>query len=126
YTAFLSGVVIGRPDTWAGLFVSGELIFGLLLALGLFTPIAAWGTMWLSTNIIMEKSFISHGAYVDKTYFVVELFCLISRSGLAYGLDAALLPYMPAALSSTLVGASAGELPTAEVRGARSAGLSAA
>ena len=40
--------MVGRPDTWAGLFVRGELIFGLLLALGLFTPIAAWGTMWLS------------------------------------------------------------------------------
>lgn len=53
----------------------------------------------------MEKSFISHGAYVDKTYFAVELFYLISRSGLAYGLDAALLPYVPATLSSALVGA---------------------
>lgn len=77
YNAFLSGVVVGRPDTSAGLFVSGELMFGVLLALGLFTPIAAWGTMWLSANIIMEKSFISHGAYVDKTYFAVELFSLI-------------------------------------------------
>jgi uncharacterized membrane protein YphA (DoxX/SURF4 family) len=126
YTAFLSGVVIGRPDTWAGLFVSGELMFGLLLALGLFTPIAAWGTMWLSANIIMEKSFISHGAYVDKTYFVVELFCLISRSGLAYGLDAALLPYVPKALSSALIGASPGELPGAGVRSTRPASYSPA
>jgi len=48
YQAFLSGVVVGRPDTWAGLFVS-------------------------------------HGAYVDKTFFVVELFCFLSRSGLAFG-----------------------------------------
>jgi uncharacterized membrane protein YphA (DoxX/SURF4 family) len=126
YNAFLSGVVVGRPDTWAGLFVSGELIFGLLLALGLFTPVAAWGTMWLSTNIIMEKSFISHGAYVDKTYFAVELFCLISRSGLAYGLDAALAPYMPAAVASTLASVTPGELPTPHARGAQPAGLSAA
>ena len=126
YTAFLSGVVVGRPDTWAGLFVSGELIFGLLLALGLFTPIAAWGTMWLSANIIMEKSFISHGAYVDKTYFVVELFCVISRSGLAYGLDAALMPYVPAPVSSALIGVAPGELPTTGVRTVRPAGLSTA
>ncbi len=126
YQAFLSGVVVGRPDTWAGLFVSGELIFGLLLALGLFTPVAAWGTMWLSTNIIMEKSFVSHGAYVDKTYFVVELFCLISRSGLAYGLDAVLAPYMPAGVATQLVGTTLGELPAAGVRPARPAGLSAA
>jgi uncharacterized membrane protein YphA (DoxX/SURF4 family) len=126
YNAFLGGVVVGRPDTWAGLFVSGELIFGLLLALGLFTPIAAWGAMWLSANIIMEKSFISHGAYTDKTFFAVELFCLISRSGLAYGLDAALVPYMPAALSGALVGVTAGEVPRPGVRTAQPAGVSAA
>jgi uncharacterized membrane protein YphA (DoxX/SURF4 family) len=126
YQAFLSGVVIGHPDTWAGLFVSGELIFGLLLALGLFTPIAAWGTMWLSANIIMEKSFISHGAYVDKTYFVVELFCLLSRSGLAYGLDAALVPHIPAVVSTTLVGARPAELPAGVARSTQPAGLSVA
>jgi uncharacterized membrane protein YphA (DoxX/SURF4 family) len=126
YNAFLGGVVVGRPDTWAGLFVSGELIFGLLLALGLFTPIAAWGTMWLSANIIMEKSFISHGAYSDKTYFAVELFCLISRSGLAYGLDAALLPYVPAAISSAVVGATPGELSLAARPASQRARLSTA
>jgi hypothetical protein len=126
YQAFLSGVVVGRPDTWGGLFVSGELIFGLLLGLGLFTPIAAWGTMWLSANIIMEKSFITHGAYVDKTYFVVELFCLISRSGLAYGLDAVLGPHVPAGVASTLIGATPGELPSTGARSAQPAGLSAA
>jgi hypothetical protein len=126
YNAFLSAVVVGHPDTWAALFVSGELIFGLFLALGLFTPIAAWGSMWLSANIIMEKSFISHGAYVDKTYFAVELFCLISRSGLAYGLDATLLPYMPAALASALLSARPDELPSRAAPSARPAGLSAA
>jgi hypothetical protein len=122
YTAFLSGIVVGRPDTWAGLFVSGELLFGLLLALGLFTPIAAWGTMWLSANIIMEKSFISHGAYVDKTYFVVSLFCLLSRSGLAYGLDAVLAHHVPATLSSTLVGTMPGEALAAGTHAARPVG----
>jgi uncharacterized membrane protein YphA (DoxX/SURF4 family) len=114
YSAFLSGVAVGRPDTWAGLFVSGELIFGLLLALGLFTPIAAWGTMWLSANIIMEKSFLSHGAYVDKTYFVVELFCLLSRSGLAYGLDAAFASSIPSTLASTLLGVNPRRNPARE------------
>ncbi len=122
YTAFLSGVVVGRPDTWAGLFVSGELIFGLFLALGLFTSIAALGTMWLSANIIMEKSFLSHGAYVDKTYFIVELFCLLSRSGLAYGLDAALAPYVPSTLASTVVGVTPGEVRPGTARLAHVAG----
>lgn len=79
FQAVLSIFVVGRPDTWAGLFVSGELIFGLLLARGLFTtPLAAWGTIGLSANIVPEKSLVSHGAYVvDKTFFLVELFCLL-------------------------------------------------
>jgi hypothetical protein len=82
--------------------------------------------MWLSANIIMEKSFISHGAYTDKTFFAVELFSLISRSGLAYGLDAALLPYVPATISSALVGATPDELPSGRAPSAQPAGLSAA
>ena len=82
------------------------------------------GTMWLSANIIMEKSFISHGAYVDKTYFAVELFCLISRSGLAYGLDAALAQYVPATLASAVVAVTTGELPKPGMRTAQPAGLS--
>lgn len=125
YTALLSGVVVGRPDTWAGLFVSGELVFGLFLAFGLFTPIAAWGAMWLSANIVMEKSFLSHGAYVDKTYFVVEFFCLITRSGLAYGLDAALAAHMPVTLSSTLVATMPGEAPSGGSRLTRPAASAA-
>jgi hypothetical protein len=51
---------------------------------------------------------------------------LISRSGLAYGLDAALAPYLPAAAASTLVSASPGELPSTGGRAAQPAGLSAA
>ena len=73
----------------------------------------------------MEKSFISHGAYVDKTYFVVELFCLVSRSGMAYGLDAALAPYIPATLSSTLVAIIPGEASTGGSRLRQPAGSAA-
>src|SRR5207244_7078126 len=37
YQTFLGGVGVGRPDTWGGLFVSGEVVVGVLLAFGLFT-----------------------------------------------------------------------------------------
>jgi len=53
---------------------------------------------------------VSHGAYVDKTFFVVELFGLVSQSGLAYGLDAALRPHVPASLASALMGRAHDEL----------------
>ena len=90
YQPFLQNIVLPRPDTFAGLFLSGELVFGLLLVLGLFSAIGASGAMWLSANIILEKSFMSHGAYIDKTYFVAEFFCLIAGAGFVYGLDASL------------------------------------
>ena len=130
-SALCLGLELAREHRYSGdfRFLVWNLILAwipLLLALGLFTPIAAWGTMWLSANIIMEKSFVSHGAYVDKTYFVVELFCLLSRSGLVYGLDAALAPYMPAGLASTLVGTTRAELRSSGVRSAQPAGLSPA
>lgn len=70
--------------------------------------------------------FISHGAYVDKTFFAVELFSLISRIGLAYGLDAALLPYVPTRVSNALVGATPAEVPSRRIPSAQPVGLSAA
>jgi uncharacterized membrane protein YphA (DoxX/SURF4 family) len=108
YQPFLQTVVMPRPDTFAGLFLGGELIFGLLLVLGLFGAVGASGAMWLSANIILEKSFMSHGAYVDKTYFVAELFCLIAAAGFVYGLDASLRRYLPPGVSRWLAGAEAG------------------
>jgi len=108
YQPFLQNIVLPRPDTFAGLFLSGELVFGLLLVLGLFSAIGASGAMWLSANIILEKSFMSHGAYIDKTYFVAEFFCLIAGAGFVYGLDASLQRLIPSWVSRWFAGASSG------------------
>ena len=105
YQPFLQNAVLPRPDTFAGLFLSGELVFGLMLMLGLFSAIGAIGAMWLSANIILEKSFMSHGAYIDKTYFVAELFCLVAAAGFVYGLDASLARRSPGWLSRWFAGA---------------------
>jgi len=106
YQPFLQNIVLPRPDTFAGLFLSGELVFGLLLVLGLFSAIGASGAMWLSANIILEKSFMSHGAYIDKTFFVAEFFCLIAGAGFVYGLDASLQRLIPSWVSRWFAGAS--------------------
>ena len=105
YHSFLSGTVIPHAGTWAGLFLGGELAFGLLLAIGLFTPVAAIGAMWLSANIILEKSFITHGTFTDKTYFVLEFVCLVAAAGYAYGLDAAMRRVLPERWAGLLTGA---------------------
>ncbi len=108
YQPFLQNIVMPRPDTFAGLFLSGELVFGLLLVLGLFSAIGASGAMWLSVNIILEKSFMSHGAYIDKTYFIAEFFCLIAGAGFVYGLDASLQRLLPSWASRWFAAARSG------------------
>jgi len=40
--------------------------------------------MWLSANIILQKSFITHGAHVDKTFFLLALFWLMTAAGQAW------------------------------------------
>ena len=117
YHAFLSGSVIPHAGTWAGLFLGGEFAFGLLVAIGLFTPVAAWGAMWLSANIVLEKSFITHGTYVDKTYFLLETVCLITGAGRAYGLDAVLRHSLPPVAMAPLTGAAIGAPSALEGRG---------
>jgi uncharacterized membrane protein YphA (DoxX/SURF4 family) len=102
YQGFLANVVVPNGGTWAGLTAGGELVFGVLLALGLFTPVAAVGTMWLSSNYILMKGMVAHGAYTDKTFFAVELFCLLAAAGYAYGVDASLRRVVPAAIGTIL------------------------
>jgi hypothetical protein len=105
YQSFLSGVVVPNAGVWASLTACGELVFGTMLAVGLLTPVGAIGAMWLNGNYMLMKGFVAHSAYTDKTFFAVELFCLITLAGLAYGLDASLRRHVPTAVAETLLGA---------------------
>lgn len=104
YQAFLANVVVPGGGTWAGLTAGGELVFGVMLALGLLTPVGAIGAMWLNGNYMLMKGFVAHGAYTDKTFFAVELFCLLAAAGLAYGVDASLRRLVPPAFASLFGG----------------------
>src|SRR6266540_1591349 len=104
YQSFLANVVVPGGGTWAGLTAGGELVFGTMLALGLLTPVAAMGLMWQSSNYILMKGMVAHGAYTDKTFFAVELFCLLAAAGYAYGVDASLHRLVPKAVASILTG----------------------
>lgn len=116
YQDFLKGTVVPDADSWAAFTISGELAFGLCLAVGLFTPVAAVGAMWLNGNYMLMKAFVSHGAYTDKTFFLVELFCLITLAGLAYGLDASLRRLVPPWVAQMLMGVPEAE-PTLQPQG---------
>ncbi len=104
YQGFLANVVVPGGGTWAGLTAGGELVFGVMLALGLLTPVAAIGAMWLNVNYMLMKGMVAHGAYTDKTFFAVELFCLLAAAGYAYGVDASLRRLIPASITHLLVG----------------------
>jgi uncharacterized membrane protein YphA (DoxX/SURF4 family) len=106
YQSFLSGVVVPNAGVWASLTACGELVFGTMLAVGLCTPVGAIGAMWQNGNYMLMKGFVAHSAYTDKTFFAVELFCLITLAGLAYGLDASLRRHVPAMVAGTLLGVS--------------------
>jgi thiosulfate dehydrogenase [quinone] large subunit len=105
YQGFLKDVVVPNGDVWASLTMCGELVWGVLLALGLLTPVAAIGLLFQSFNYVNMKSFVAHGAYTDKSFFAAELFLLIVNAGLAYGLDASLRHHVPGWLATTLMGA---------------------
>lgn len=109
YQSFLKGTVVPNADTWAALTTCGELTFGLLLALGLLTPVAAVGAMWQNGNYMFMKGFAVHGAYTDKEFFAIELFCLIAGAGLAYGMDASLRRCVPTWVVETFMGVSGPE-----------------
>ena len=51
-----------NPDLWAALTACGEPVIGLLLALGLVTPVAAYLSMWQSGNCILMKGVWAHSA----------------------------------------------------------------
>ena len=104
YQGFLKSVVVPAGGQWAALTLCGELAFGLLMAMGVFTPVAALGLLWHSSNYILMRGFVPHGAYTDKTFFTVDLVCLIVMAGLAYGLDAVLRHYVPSSISQVLMG----------------------
>jgi uncharacterized membrane protein YphA (DoxX/SURF4 family) len=104
YQGFIRGAMVPNPDLWAALTACGELTFGLLLAIGFATPIAAFLATWQSSNYILEKGFIAHGAYTDKAFLAAQVALLVTQAGLAYGLDAALRRHVPAWFARWLLG----------------------
>jgi hypothetical protein len=75
-----------------------------MLAIGFLTPVAVWLALWQSSNYILMKGFISHGAYTDKVFFVADLTVMLASGGLVYGVDAALQRHVPAWFATWFLG----------------------
>jgi len=104
YQGFLRGAVTPNADAWAGVTACGELAFGLMLALGFLTPVAAWLSLWQSSNYVLMKGFLSHGAYTDKVFFIADLMVMLTSAGLIFGLDASLSRHVPAWFAKWFMG----------------------
>ncbi len=104
YQGFLRGVVVPNMDLWAALTACGELTIGTLLAIGFMTPVAAFLSLWQSSNYILMKGFVSHGAYTDKVFWIAALVLLVTAAGQVYGLDATLRRHVPAWFATWFLG----------------------
>jgi len=109
YQGFVRGAMVPNPDLWAALTACGELTFGVLLAIGFATPVAAYLSIWQSSNYILEKGLVAHGAYTDKAFLAAQVVLLVTQAGLAYGLDASLRRHVPAWFARWLLGAQPAE-----------------
>ncbi|MGI9149451.1 MAG: hypothetical protein ACR2IK_23375 [Chloroflexota bacterium] len=114
YQGFLRAAVVANPDAWAALTACGELTFGLMLAMGVLTPVAAWLSLWQSTNYVLMKGLLAHGGYTDKVFFIADLMVMLTGAGLVYGTDAALQRHVPAWFARWLLGVVEVQTPVAE------------
>ncbi len=104
YQGFLRGVVVPNADLWAALTACGELTIGVLLAIGFCTPVAAFLSLSQSSNYILMKGFLAHGAYTDKVFWIAALVLLVTAAGQVYGLDATLRRHVPAWFATWFLG----------------------
>jgi uncharacterized membrane protein YphA (DoxX/SURF4 family) len=109
YQGFLRGAIVPNADSWAGVTACGELTFGLLIAMGFLTPVAVWLALWQSSNYILMKGFLSHGAYTDKVFFIADLSVMLTGAGLVYGVDAVLQHHVPAWFAKWFLGTTQAE-----------------
>ena len=109
YQGFLRGAIVPNADSWAGVTACGELTFGLLIAMGFLTPVAVWLALWQSSNYILMKGFLSHGAYTDKVFFIADLSVMLTGAGLVYGVDAVLQHHVPVWFAKWFLGTTQAE-----------------
>lgn len=96
YRGFLESVVLPNVATFAALVVTGELLVGLALTLGLLTRLGGIGGAFLSLNYMLMKGLLTHGGYTDRLFFVLEIVMAVTAAGYVLGLDGILRASVPA------------------------------
>ena len=96
YQSFLQNVVIPQATLFSYLIMTGELIAGVCLLLGVFTRIGGVIAMFLFLNYMFSKGrwFWSPDSE-DAAVFFSALVCCIGAAGRVYGIDAYLARRWP-------------------------------
>src|SRR5262249_14856619 len=81
YQGFLRGVVVPNADLWAALTACGELTIGTLLAIGFITPVAAFLSLWQSSNYILMRGFLARGAYTHRVFWSAAVVLPVPPAG---------------------------------------------
>lgn len=100
YAAFIQNVLLPARAVFAPFQLVAELSLGILLLVGAFTPLAGIGGAFFLANIFLA----TYGAEWPWTYLSLIGICIAvaaSRSGRAFGLDAAISRRLPASLPIT-------------------------
>jgi hypothetical protein len=71
-------------------------MIGTVIAIGPITRVAAFLSLWQSTNNILVKGFVAHGAYTDKVLWIGALVLLVTNANRVDGLDATPRQHLPA------------------------------
>jgi uncharacterized membrane protein YphA (DoxX/SURF4 family) len=96
YQSFLQNVVIPQATLFSYLIMTGELIAGVCLLLGIFTRVGGVIAMFLFLNYMFSKGrwFWSPDSE-DAAVFFSALVCCIGAAGRVYGVDAYLARRWP-------------------------------
>ena len=96
YRGFLEAVVLPNVEVFAVLVTFGEVLVGLSLTLGLLTRLGGFGGAFLHLNYMLMKGLPTHGGYVDRVFFALEIIMAVTAAGYVLGLDGLLRASVPA------------------------------
>ena len=91
YRAIINGTILQAPGLFAGFQLVAELLMGLALLFGLFTPLAAAGAALFFFNLFLAYLGGQEWIWTYVLLTVSALVVALSQAGRAWGLDSMLL-----------------------------------
>ena len=91
YQAIINGTILQVPGLFAIFQLVGELLLGLALLVGLFTPLAAVGAALFFFNLFLAYFGGNEWIWTYVLLTVSALVTALSQSGRAWGVDSLLL-----------------------------------